>query len=187
MTFYAGIGSRTTPPEVLDYMARLAARLAARGFILRSGAADGADAAFERGCVEAGGRAEIWLPWKGFNKHADTGLYPTDFHFEQAGQNHPNWAALRHSVRCLHARNVGQVIGMDGSELSSFVVCWTPDGCESKAERSAKTGGTGQAIALASRYDVPVFNLAKEGSRERLNAKVLELLARERVTQSLRP
>lgn len=179
--FYAGIGSRSTSADVLDYMARLAARLAARGFILRSGAADGADAAFESGCDQAGGQCEIWLPWRGFNKHADTGLYPCDYHYAQASLVHPGWNGMKQAVRSLHARNSGQVLGHDGSELSSFVVCWTQDGCESAAERTKGTGGTGQAIALASRYNVPVFNLAREGAKERLNDKVLDLLERERV------
>lgn len=176
--FYAGIGSRKTPENVHAYMERLAARLAARGFILRSGAAPGADTAFERGCIAAGGEAEIWLPWKGFNQHADTGLYPSDFHFDQASRYHPQWSGLKHAIRCLHARNVGQVIGRDATDPSKFVVCWTPDGCESALERTKDTGGTGQAIALACGYNVPVFNLSRPDSRERLNALVLELIER---------
>lgn len=157
-------------------MERLAVRLAARGFILRSGAAAGADTAFEVGCLLAGGQSEIWLPWKGFNGHADTGLYPNEFHFAIAEKHHQFWANLRHPVRCLHARNVGQVLGADGSQPSQFVVCWTKDGCESAAERTEKTGGTGQAISVASAFGVEVFNLAREGAKERLGAKVLALL-----------
>lgn len=53
-----------------------------------------------------------------------------------------------------------------------FVICWTPDGAEGEAECSRETGGTGQAIRLASRWGVPVVNLARPGALERLAALV---------------
>lgn len=43
--YYAGIGSRETPTRVLQLMIKAAQRLAQRGYTLRSGGADGADAA----------------------------------------------------------------------------------------------------------------------------------------------
>ncbi len=52
---YAGVGSRLTPMPILGLMRKLGFRLAELGYTLRSGAADGADAAFEAGCDEAGG------------------------------------------------------------------------------------------------------------------------------------
>jgi len=48
--YYAGIGSRSTPDNVLGIMEKLGIVLAKKGFILRSGGADGADKAFEKGC-----------------------------------------------------------------------------------------------------------------------------------------
>ena len=65
--YYAGIGSRSTPDNVLGIMEKLGIVLAKKGFILRSGGADGADKAFEKGCDLASGQKEIYLPWKGFN------------------------------------------------------------------------------------------------------------------------
>lgn len=164
---YTGIGSRKTPPEVLDWMRLVASRLAGKGYILRSGAADGADSAFEAGCDAAGGKAEIWLPWRGFNNHGDTGLYPSDRHAEVAKTVHPAWDRLSRGPKALHARNVGQVLGGDIASPADFVLCWTPDGCESEATRSKDTGGTGTAIALASRHGIPVFNLANPDAKAR--------------------
>ena len=46
---YAGIGSRETPPKVLDLMTRLAQTLARDGWHLHSGGAHGADTAFADG------------------------------------------------------------------------------------------------------------------------------------------
>lgn len=50
MKKYAGIGSRRTPMAAGDVIEELAGVLAERGYLLRSGGASGADAAFEMGC-----------------------------------------------------------------------------------------------------------------------------------------
>lgn len=63
-----------------------------------------------------------------------------------------------------------QILGRDLSDPVDFVVCWTPDGCESEKERSRASGGTGQAIALASRLGIPVFNLARDAALQRIGA-----------------
>ena len=170
-SLYAGIGSRETPDLVLVEMQRLASHLAQAGYTLRSGAAEGADRAFEEGCVAAGGPCEIWLPWRNFNRHADTGLYPTEAHHELAARTQPAWRYLSRGARDLHARNMGQVLGMDLATPVQFVVCWTRDGCESEATRTRETGGTGGAIALASRHGIPIFNLANPDALDRLWAQ----------------
>lgn len=177
---YAGIGSRRTPPAVLSYMRRLAVRLAVNGFVLRSGRAQGADQAFESGCLDAGGASEIWVPWRGFGSIAGPELLPSDRHFEAAARLHPAWGRLSQSVRSLHARNVGQVLGDDLQSPVNFVVCWTADGCESHSERTSETGGTGMAISVATSREatIPVFNLARPDATERLHAFVLALLGR---------
>ena len=50
---YAGIGSRETPPQVLEQMRKIGTFLAERHYVLRSGGAKGADTAFELGCDNA--------------------------------------------------------------------------------------------------------------------------------------
>ena len=64
---YAGIGSRETPDDIIEFMMKCGAYLANKGYTLRSGGADGADLAFERGCDKYDGIKEIYLPWTGFN------------------------------------------------------------------------------------------------------------------------
>ena len=51
---YAGIGSRETPPTVLDLMGRFASQLSIQGWVLRTGMAGGADQAFYRGAHAPG-------------------------------------------------------------------------------------------------------------------------------------
>ncbi|GBG14253.1 globin [Novimethylophilus kurashikiensis] len=166
--FYAGIGSRETPAHVMRLMVSLARVLAGFGYVLRSGAADGADSAFEAGCEAAQGESEIWLPWRGFNNHADTGFYPSAEHESIAATAHPAWEKLSRGPRALHSRNVGQVLGADCKTPVKFVLCWTADGCEHESTRTSSTGGTATAIVIASRMALPVVNLA--------NPKALELL-----------
>lgn len=165
---YAGIGSRNTPESILTTMHQLAEVLAKNNFILRSGAANGADSAFEIGCDYVNGEKEIWLPWEGFNNHVNTNLYPTNNHFSIAETLHPAWHKLRPGAKKLHARNVGQILGKDIHSPVSFVICWTPDGCESHSTRTKITGGTGTAIGLASQYNIPIFNLKNQKSYDQI-------------------
>ncbi len=170
--YYAGIGSRETPDDILFRMKTYAKVLAKLGYTLRSGGADGADSAFERGCTEMKGEKEIYLPWKNFNNNKSTLFEVSDTALEMAKQVYgPRWKVLKQSVRRLHARNLYQVLGATLDSPSSFILCWTPDGCESVSTRTKETGGTGQAIACATMfpglYEIPVFNLKNANAHER--------------------
>lgn len=174
--FYTGIGSRETPPDVCTMFSLLAYKFELDGWVLRSGAADGADSAFESG-VESGDQSEakeIYLPWPGFNE--SKGIIPSPDQWEKAellaSQFHPLWAFLKPSVRKLHARNCFQVMGLDLNTPSKLVVCWTKDGAESQAQRTKSTGGTGMAIAIADHHGVPIVNFANAGSVEKLSGLV---------------
>ena len=130
------------------------------GFTLRSGAADGADAAFEAGCDKVWGRKEIYLPWEDFNEHESNLFTPTPEAFELAEEYYgENWIYLKPPTQKFMARNMHQVTGITLDEPSKFVVCYTPDGCNDMEHRRRKTGGTGQAIAYGSDIGVPVFNV----------------------------
>lgn len=144
--YYAGIGSRETPCEVLAQMEGIARELFARGYILRSGGAQGADSAFELG---AGIQKEIF-------RASDA----TPASLELASKYHPAWHRCSDYAKRLHARNGFQILGRDLFSPSRFVVCWTKDG--------GPTGGTGQAIRLATAYQIPVFNLFHADAERRL-------------------
>ncbi len=167
---YAGVGSRKTPEEVLRLMEKIAARLAALGFTLRSGGAPGADQAFERGARRVGGKVEVFIPWPGFEGYRpgpEVSLYSPQA-VSMAAELHPAWKKLSEGARKLMARNCHQVLGASLTNPVEFVICWTPDGAETAAECSLTTGGTGQAIRLASKWGVPVVNLRKDGALERI-------------------
>lgn len=158
MKYYAGIGSRKTPPEILTVMREYAAILAKRGYTLRSGGASGADTAFELGA----GPKDIYLPWRGFNGHRHGIVVGDDERLRGiSARYHPAWAKLSDplsetfsdAVCRLHTRNAAQILGhTEPVVLSDFVLCWTP--------RARAGGGTGQAIRIAKAYGVPVYDLA---------------------------
>lgn len=168
MNVYTGIGSRSTPDDVLSYMEEIAEHLAAQGWILRSGAAPGADSAFERGALRPPDHLlpEVYLPWAGFEGRQGPEYIesPQSEAFEVAACFHPVWNRLSRPAHCFHARNAHQVLGRDVTQpvLSKFVLCWTPGG--------SGRGGTGQAIRIADAYGVPVYDLGRESVRSLLDS-----------------
>lgn len=173
---YAGIGSRRTPASILDLIEDVANNLAQKGWVLRSGAADGADTAFEVGAKQWGD-IELYLPWQSFNQFrrykgkvippAKSRLaYPTHAALELAAKYHPAWNQLSRGPRALHARNCHQILGPELNDPVRFVLCWTPDGCIDNPTK--ETGGTGQAIRLANAHNIPVFNLERPDHQLRI-------------------
>lgn len=143
-------------------MTDLAYVMWSRGWTLRSGGAQGADQAFEKGttrkqsfkAVDAQRVAQLSVAWY-----------------------HPVPHAMGSYGKLLMARNLYQVTGLKVEEagitsrddlrkwaqdnpnmVSRAVICWTPDGAYNST--SIRTGGTGQAIRIAIDLGIPVFNLA---------------------------
>lgn len=149
MKIYAGIGSRETPIEVCEQMTDFARRLSALGYLLRSGGADGADAAFERGATHK----QIFLPWDGFNgrKKDNISYFVPDYTELYLNKYHPAPDRLSQGGKKLMSRNANQVLGLNLSIPAEFILCWTKDGKAS--------GGTGFAIRMANDLGIPVYNL----------------------------
>lgn len=165
IVYYTGVGSRDTPEPYFDLIKRIAAYLAYKGCILRSGGADGADSAFEEGCdLIDSSLKEIYLPWKKFN-HRLNGIHTIlPEAYEIAKQFHPAGENLRYPALKFHGRNVHQVLGRDLYTLSQFLICWTPGG--------KTVGGTATAINIAKSNRIPVMNLADYDVNDRKKIKV---------------
>lgn len=189
MKWYTGVGSRETPQDIQDLMARLAYKLASEGYGLRSGGAEGADQAFERGwwshrmSRDIGYSAndyECYIPWSGFEDHTATShdgccILPSDVHVEVerqaekiASEIHPAWGNCTQGARKLHTRNVYQVLGRHLDAPSSMLVCWAKI-----AKGGNISGGTATAWNLAKKHGVPCFNLADPEHFQRIT-KYLE-------------
>lgn len=158
MKWYTGIGSRNTPQDILCLMEKAGAALRERGFILRSGGAQGADTAFEKGAKDM---AEIYLPWKGFNGHPSQMYRVTP---EAMGEMYSlGFNPQTPGVQKLFGRSVYQVLGYNLNTPSDAVVYWAPeDG------RGTVTGGTRVAVYIARKYGIPCINLYFDIHREYL-------------------
>lgn len=172
LMYYAGIGSRKTPPEVLAAFEYLGEELAKQGLVLRSGGADGADTAFEKGCDKANGVKEIYLPWKEFNGNTSP-LYIYDNcekAFEIATKYHPNFDMCSKGEKALLARDGYQILGADLNTPSDFVICYTEGG---KGE-----GGTGQSLRIAKDYNIKICDFGRfpKESVWEYTQKVLEVI-----------
>lgn len=157
--FYAGIGSRETPQNILLLMAWIGEKLSQRGYVLRSGGAQGADKFFASEVSEH--LKEIFIPWKGFQEEIN-GIVSIDLPtYEQAKKIaesfHPAWERCSSGAKKLLTRNVYQILGRRLNEPVDFIICWTKDGKAS--------GGTGQAIRIAENINIPVYNLKDEEIR----------------------
>lgn len=153
--YYAGIGSRETPSNILSLMTNIAGWMESQGWVLRSGGAKGADTAFEMG-VKNLNMMQIFVPWKGFSRskhHCFAWLSP-DIEakaYGLAAQYHPNWDACSFGAKALHARNMAQILGPELDIPADMVICWTPN--------ASGKGGTGQALRIARALEIPVFDL----------------------------
>ncbi len=157
---FTGVGSRRTPHEAGILMCAIAMKLSRVGWVLRSGAADGADLAFESGALTGESKKEIYLPYPGFNgSRSNLTRLPPEC-FEIASKVHPAWERCSDFARKAHARNACQVLGLDLKSPSSLLICWTPDGAIDAAS-ARNAGGTRTAIVIANNNGVPVFNLQR--------------------------
>lgn len=163
MKYYTGIGSRETPLVICDLMTKVGIVLAKKGYILRSGKAQGADAAFQVGAQQVkGSQCEIYIPWRGFKGDVrlvdnwdilPKGMQEGGDAFEIMKTIHPYWSKCTASVVKLHCRNVYQVLGNDLQTPSKFVLYWA------KVVRGEVSGGTATAVNLANLYDIPTINM----------------------------
>lgn len=172
--YYAGIGSRIIPDDISDKIRTIAHNFEKLGFILRSGGATGADTAFENG-VRGDANKEIFIPWAGFNGRMSGIILPEDERYTKlVHETHPLKDKIKRVELLFHQRNCCQVLGLNLDRPSKFVLCWTPDGAENKT--TVRTGGTGQAIRIANRYNIPVFNMRNDYWEERLDLLLSTLM-----------
>lgn len=151
--YYAGIGSRTTPYHILDQMRSIASKLANKKYTLRSGKASGADTAFEKGALSAGGALDLYT-------YKDTTLAAMSL----VSTYHPAWHLCSDYSKLLLGRNAQIILGYSLDKPVDFVVCWTP--------RAALLGGTAIGIKIAMSRNISVYNLADPSNLSSLMSKI---------------
>jgi len=184
---FAGIGSRSQPYSLMLIMMRLSAVLMDKGWRLTSGGAQGADNAFEIGArlyfqykdatpAVIHDQLRIYLPWNGFEGRQEGMpgvLVPSRFEtwpeaVKIANEFHPSLKTLSGAVEKFMGRNGYQVLQDELNQPVDMLVCSTQDQCIDGTRTSHKTGGTGQALRLASHHKVPVRNLQHQPHLEKV-------------------
>ncbi len=176
--YYTGVGSRETPLYIMYMMAQLAQIFEKKDWILRSGCATGADAAFEDSLLNPHISTEIYVPNKGFSKkmgtiHKNYYIIPKEINgtaFESKYREamrmlmeenmHKAWKHCAENIMDLHNRNMFQALGKDLQTPSKFLVCYTNNREKSYEETDINTGGTATAINVASKKGIEIFNLS---------------------------
>lgn len=147
---YAGVGSRGTPPEILEKMVKQAKLLESKGYLLQTGNAKGADKAFRDSVKES-------------NKKVFTPDNATDQTRAIAKEIHPAGNKLKGEALDLHARNTFQVFGEKLDTPVDFLLAYAK-----VDENGIPQGGTSQAIRLAKGKGIPVINMYLEGWEQKL-------------------
>lgn len=176
---WSGIGSRQTPKTIFRVQARIGMALTLMGWQMNSGAAHGSDEGFELGVdiamhilkrEDLEKVKSIFIPWDGFRsrtqREAGVRMPSMKKAMELTARYHPGWEKISSHAKRLMARNAFQVLSESLARPVDRVVCYTEDGAQTGEETSYKTGGTGQAIRIASDYKVPVVNIGRAEQRE---------------------
>ncbi len=163
--YYTGIGSRETLPEICSLIEKISIFLSEKNYILRSGGASGSDTAFSKNIDD--NKKQIFLPWKGFNNNWDHKYPVLEDALKLAEEFHPAWERCSNGDSKLHARNCYQVLGYDLNSPSEFIICWTRGG--------KLVGGTAQALRIAIKYDIKIYNLAKEEDKKYWEEKIINI------------
>ena len=141
---YAGVGARVTPQAHLSWMTKFAGVMESKGWILRSGAAKGADSAFMEGCA--------WYNQDIFTaEHGVVAGHNAIGVLALAEKMHPAWDRLKPYVKKLMVRNIMILLGPDLDHPVKFLICW----CNGTHDQP--TGGTAMAIRTARFLGIPVF------------------------------
>ena len=162
---YAGIGSREAPSTVLDRAFIIGQHMARHGHLLRSGKANGCDTAFESGCDSVRGNKQIFIPWDRFNRaRISQGYIEVNKNLwrdltQLVKAHHPNYRNLTTHARLLMMRNCHQILGYDLQSPSDLVLFYAPRMSRVNNVVIDCTGGTGFAVRLAYKFNIPCLPL----------------------------
>jgi len=151
--YFTGVGSREVDEEGYELLYSASKFLSSKGYILRSGGAEGADHACEMGCDLVNGEKEIYIPWKGFNKSNSELIGACTKARKLASEIHPAWEKCSTWAKVMHSRNCYQVLSQSLDKPSDLLICWTSGG--------EVRGGTATSIKLAIKYNVPIYNFGR--------------------------
>lgn len=196
--FLTGVGSRKTPPLIQEAQSIFAAILFSRGFIWRSGHAEGSDLAFELGILRhphyaprPGWEGEtdlfVFMPWDGFEPYPGYGRATRQRGFTEAAGYYrapelATWEKAKQMALEMHP--LGERLKEDkyrGTWALHARNMYQPLGIhlDTPSKRTYLwapptadglcTGGTRSAMALSQKLGIPTVNFAVDSHRDQLS------------------
>jgi hypothetical protein len=151
---------------VIDKVAR---ELFSKGFTIRNGG-DINDGLVKVARIPFADRELIYLPWKKFNPDL-TGdmIKPNECGYRHSAHYHKGFKKVPPAVRAIIARTTNLILGEDCKTPVNLLICYTKDGASNTGEVDYKTtGNMSYIINLCDELNIPIFNLGKEGTNEKL-------------------
>lgn len=167
-TYFTLVGSRDLPRFAEKDLWLAGSALIELGWIGRSGGAEGSDHVLIDVARTMGGKADIYLPWNGYNGYVPTKTGDIRFHLadtyyrnkavEIVSKIHPVWNKLTYGMKALHTRNAFQPLGGQLDLASNVMLCYAPTLSNGQVK-----GGTNTCYQIARNYNIPIFNFFVAG------------------------
>lgn len=163
------------PDNVIEQLVKVAAYLIKNGYTFRH--TGSADNKLQNEILKIPGvTVETFLPWRGYNKDIKTPemVKPTPKGYRITAGLSRAFTKLPNAVRAIIARDLHSVIGAKCNDKTSLVLCHTTDGSEAwfKGIDYKVMGDVMWYIEVATKANVPIINLGKDGSIARIKELV---------------
>ena len=173
--YYAGCGNGSSTQLVCEMLKRTAEVMAKNGYILRTGGTKAADESLEKGCDNAKGKKEVYLPFEGYNDNPSK-LYNLENYKEAeniAKKYDYNWTLSSNKVKSVITQYSYILLGRDlNTPAECLIAC------------SNGRGTCDRAINLAKNLGIPVYDVGNlydfpRDKKETFVTKVIEELKLE--------
>lgn len=161
---YVVAGNKDAPASIIEDIKEFVKKIEGLGYITRTSVMSEVETETE----SIAKNMELYLPWNGFNEKESKFYFNDDLSKQAAKKYSPVYDSLKPVIQTFLAKNARMVLGQKLNSNALFLLCWSEDGVEHKKDVTARTGNIGHIILIANSIGIPVFNLGKEGTKERL-------------------
>lgn len=134
-----------------------------KDFVIRTGGLNGVDDVAERAVP----RAELHLPFKGFNRKESESQYTSEICAELARRQQPDLDTMQKVPKAILAKNPRLVFGRFLNAPAQLVIVWSEDGCEHPREVTSRSGNAGHIVKLAFAAGIRVINIQRPDGKQR--------------------
>lgn len=154
-----------------------------KDFVIRTGGLNGVDDVAERAVP----RAELHLPFKGFNRKESESQYTSEICTELARRQQPDLDTMQKVPKAILAKNPRLVFGRFLNSPAQLVIVWSEDGCEHPNEVTGRSGNAGHIVKLAFAAGIRVINIQRPDGKQRALSYLESLNVQEPTQQTQQP